>query len=120
MNDFDIWQKEIDNMDWKTAVAPVIRGVMLVEDSQVDAYNKIQKLLSCPELESSHRFLYSLDPTELTEAESTKIANLYRLGQERGFIEDDDDDKEDDAGEDEQKKTDECDAASSEAAAIQP
>ena len=119
MNDFDIWQKEIDNMDWKTAVAPVIRGVMLVEDGQVDAYNKIQKLLSCPELESSHRFLYSLDPTELTEAEATKIANLYRLGQERGFIQEDED-EEDSSGEEDKKETNECDISSPEAAAPQP
>lgn len=96
MNDFDIWQKELRKIDLTTAVAPVVRGVMLVEDSQVEAYNKIQKLLNCPELESSHRFLYNLDPTELTEAEATKVANLYQLGVDRGFIAPEQDDEEDD------------------------
>ena len=95
MNDFDIWQKELRKIDLTTAVAPVVRGVMLVEDSQVEAYNKIQKLLNCPELESSHRFLYNLDPTELTEAEATKVANLYQLGVDRGFIAPEQDDEED-------------------------
>ena len=110
MNDFDIWQRALKKIDLTTAVAPVVRGVMLVEDNQVDAYNKIQKLLGCPELEASHRFLYSLDPTELTEAESTKIANLYRLGLERGFISDDEGDDEDDSdtNESSDEETNEC------------
>ncbi len=112
MNDFDIWQRALKKIDLTTAVAPVVRGVMLVEDNQVDAYNKIQKLLGCPELEASHRFLYSLDPTELTEAESTKIANLYRLGLERGFISDDEDEDDDSDSETDERgdneETNEC------------
>jgi len=69
MNDFDTWQKAINKMDLTEAVAPIVRGVMLVEDSQVEMYNKIQKLLNSTGMESCHRFLYNLDPSELSESE---------------------------------------------------
>lgn len=90
MNDIDVWQEALKDIDMNEAVQFVSRGKLIVEDSQVEMYNKIQALLNCPELECSHRFLYSLDPEELTEAEATKVCNLYKLGQERGFLEPDD------------------------------
>lgn len=90
MNDIDVWQNALNEIDINEAVQFVSRGKLIVETTQVELYNKIQALLNCPELECSHRFLYSLDPEELTEAEATKVCNLYKLGQERGFIEPDD------------------------------
>ena len=92
MNDIDVWQNALNEIDINEAVQFVSRGKLIVETTQVELYNKIQALLNCPELECSHRFLYSLDPEELTEAEATKVCNLYKLGQERGFIEPDVDD----------------------------
>lgn len=86
MNDFDIWQDAIDKMDLTEAVAPTVRGVTLLEDTQVEMYNKIQKLLNTDGMESSHMFLYQLDPLELSEAECDKVNKLYALGQERGLI----------------------------------
>lgn len=92
MNDIDVWQNALNEIDINEAVQFVSRGKLIVETTQVELYNKIQALLNCPELECSHRFLYSLDPEELTEAEATKVCNLYKLGQERGFLEPDVDD----------------------------
>lgn len=89
--EFEIYQEAFEKINWKEAVAPVVRGVMLVEDSQVEAYNKIQKLLNSTGMESCHQFLLDLDPSELTEAESTKVNNLFRLAQERGFVETEED-----------------------------
>lgn len=85
-NDFDIWQEAIDSMDLTEAVAPVVRGVTLLEDTQVEMYNKIQKLLNTDGMESSHPFLYQLDPLELSEDECDKVNKLYQLGQARGLI----------------------------------
>lgn len=85
-NDFDIWQEAIDSMDLTEAVAPVVRGVTLLEDTQVEMYNKIQKLLNTDGMESSHPFLYQLDPLELSEDECDKVNKLYQLGQDRGLI----------------------------------
>lgn len=101
-NDFDIWQDAIDRMDLSEAVAPLVRGRVLLDESEVEMYNKIQKLLNSTGMESCHRFLYSLDPSELTESECAKVNNLWNLGVQRGFVEDSDD---------EEQKTDECDIA---------
>lgn len=86
-NDFDIWSSIVNKMDLTKAVAPVVRGRVLLDESEVEMYNKIQKLLNSTGMESSHRFLYSLDPSDLTESEITKVNNLYKLGVDRGFIE---------------------------------
>lgn len=91
--EFEIYQEAFEKINWKEAVAPVVRGVMLVEDSQVEAYNKIQKLLNSTGMESCHQFLLDLDPSELTEAEATKVNNLFKLAQERGVVETDEDDE---------------------------
>ena len=40
-NDFDLWQDAINEMDLSEAVAPIVRGVTLLEDTQVEMYNKI-------------------------------------------------------------------------------
>jgi len=50
-------------------------------------FNKINALLNADGMECSHKWLYALDPTELTEAEATKVNNLYKLGCDRGMIE---------------------------------
>ena len=85
-NDFDVWQEAVDGMDLTEAVAPVVRGVTLLEDTQVEMYNKIQKLLNTDGMESSHVFLYQLDPLELSEDECDKVKKLYQLGLDRGLI----------------------------------
>lgn len=105
-NDFDIWQDAINKMDLTEAVAPLVRGRVLLKESEVEMYNKIQKLLNSKGMESCHRFLYSLDPSELTESECAKVNNLYKLGQGRGVI---GVDKEDNEETEDAEKTDECD-----------
>ena len=85
-NDFDLCQEAMKKIDLSEAAMPVVRGV-IVED--VDTYNKIQRLLNTPALEPCHRFLYNLDVEQLTEDEVNKVNNLYKLGQDRGFIEPD-------------------------------
>jgi len=52
--------------------------------------------LNTPALAPCHRFLYNLDVEQLTEDEVNKVNNLYKLGQDRGFIDLDEPNAEDD------------------------
>jgi hypothetical protein len=40
-NDFDIWSNIVNKMDLTEAVAPVVRGRVLLDESEVETYNKI-------------------------------------------------------------------------------
>ena len=90
LGDLDIWEQAFKEMDLSENVQFVSRGRLITEASQVEMFNKIQALLNSNGMECSHKWLYSLDPSELNEAEATKVNNLYKLGIERGFIEDPD------------------------------
>ena len=91
-------------------------GNMIFEESQVEMYNKIQRLLNCDAMESAHGYLYNLDPEELTEAEASKVNNLWKLGCKKGFIEDftEDEDTED------KEDVKECDAVQAQASNLTP
>ena len=102
-NDFDLYQEALKKVDLTEAAMPIVRGI-IVED--VDTYNKIQKLLNTPALEPCHKFLYNLDVEQLSEDEVSKVNNLYKLGQERGFIESDDEEQTDEG--EEEKNVEEC------------
>lgn len=86
MNEFDVWQKALRKIDLSEATQFVSRGRLITESDQVDAYNKVQKILACDEMESCHKFLYGIDPTALSQDEENKINKLYKLGCDRGFI----------------------------------
>lgn len=90
-------------------------GNLILEDSQVEMYNKIQKLLNCDAMESAHGYLYNLDPEELTEAEASKVNNLWKLGCEKGFIQDFTEEDEDT-----EKDVEECDAVQAQASNLTP
>ena len=91
-------------------------GNMIFEESQVEMYNKIQRLLNCDAMESAHGYLYNLDPEELTEAEASKVNNLWKLGCEKGFIEDFTEDEE----VEDKKDVKECDAVQAQASNLTP
>ena len=91
-------------------------GNMIFEESQVEMYNKIQRLLNCDAMESAHGYLYNLDPEELTEAEASKVNNLWKLGCKKGFIEDFTEDEEAEDKED----VEECDAVQAQASNLTP
>ena len=91
-------------------------GNMIFEESQVEMYNKIQRLLNCDAMESAHGYLYNLDPEELTEAEASKVNNLWKLGCEKGFIEDFTEDEE----AKDKKDVKECDAVQAQASNLTP
>jgi len=48
----------------------------------------MQKILNCPEMVKCHKYILDRDPESLDEEDCTKINNLYKLGVDRGFIED--------------------------------
>ena len=100
-NDVDLWSQALSKIDLNETALPVVRGAIV---ENVDAYNKIQKLLNTPQLEPCHRFLYSLDVEQLSEEEVSKVNNLYKYGQDKGFIETDEDPETDD-----QEDVAECD-----------
>lgn len=51
-----------------------------------ETYNKIQKILECPEMEKSHPYLYSLDMENVNEDDEKKINAIYDLAVSRGII----------------------------------
>ena len=89
-NDIDVWRNALKKCNLRESTMPTSRGY-LIED--VDTYNKIQRILDTPEMINSHKFLYNLDVEDLKEAEIAKVNNLYKLGIERGFIEDEEDEE---------------------------
>lgn len=62
---------------------PVKAGCVIHD---VDSYNKIQRLLEIDEFEPSHKFLYNLDVDEMSDRERAKVNQLYKLAQDKGFI----------------------------------
>lgn len=99
-SDLDAYAEALKKIDFDDVVMPYKNG-RLVEN--VEIYNKVQKLLDCPELETAHQFLYDVDCDEISEEECEKIDKLYSLATERGFIEAEE-------PEGEEQKADECDA----------
>ena len=61
-----------------------------IDEAQM-TYNKIQKILNCPEMIKSHAYLYALDMENVDECDRQKIDKLYDLGKARGVIREDDD-----------------------------
>ena len=59
-----------------------------IDDSQI-TYDKIQKILNCPEMIKSHAYLYALDMENVSESDKSKIDHLYDLGKARGVIQED-------------------------------
>lgn len=103
-SDLDAYAEALNKIDFDDVVLPYKNG-RLVEN--VEVYNKVQKLLDCPELEQTHQFLYAVDCDEIGEDECQKIEELYKLATSRGLIEVD---EEGDDIEDGEQNADECDA----------
>ena len=85
LTEFDELQEALKKVNLDESVMPYVNGI-LVDDV---AYNKVQKILDCPEMISAHKYLYNLDLDQLSEEEVDKIDKLYKLGCDRGFIIDD-------------------------------
>lgn len=85
LTEFDELMNAVEKINLNEAVMPFVNGRLVNSDS----YNKVQKILDCPEMISSHKWLYNLDLDQLEEDEVEKINKLYDLGCNRGFIEDD-------------------------------
>ena len=117
-NDYSDLQEALAKVDKFGAVTfnSAKTGNMIFEESQVEMYNKIQRLLNCDAMESAHGYLYNLDPEELTEAEASKVNNLWKLGCEKGFIEDFTEDEETE----DKKDVKECDAVQAQASNLTP
>lgn len=62
---------------------PVKAGCVIHD---VDSYNKIQRLLEIDEFEPSHKFLYNLDVDMMSDKERAKVNQLYKLAQDKGFV----------------------------------
>ena len=86
MNDFEVWQEALKKIDLSEGALPVYHGRILRENAK--EYQKMQKILNCPEMIKCHKYIFDLDPEQLDESDCTKINNLYKLGVDRGFIED--------------------------------
>lgn len=78
-----------------------------IDEAQI-TYNKIQKILNCPEMIKSHAYLYALDMENVDECDRQKIDKLYELGKARGVIQEDDDKQCDDGNADGENNVDEC------------
>lgn len=85
LTEFDELQEAMKRINLDESVMPYVNGRLVDSGS----YNKVQKILDCPEMISAHKYLYNLDLDQLSEEETEKIDKLYKLGCERGFIADD-------------------------------
>ena len=85
LTEMDEYFNAMSKINMDEPVMPYVKG-RLVES---DVYNKIQKILNTPELEKAHMYCYDLALENLDECDIKKINNLYRLGVDRGFIDDD-------------------------------
>ena len=86
LTEFDELQNAMTKINLDESVFPYCNGRLVQNDA---AYNKIQKILNCPEMVSCHKYLYNLDLDQLNEDEVDKVDKLYKLGCDRGFIIDD-------------------------------
>ena len=85
LTEMDEYFNAMSKINMDESVMPYVKG-RLVES---DTYNKVQKILNTPELEKAHMYCYDLDLENLEECDIMKINNLYKLGVDRGFIDDD-------------------------------
>lgn len=85
LTEFDGLLDALSKVNLNESVMPYVNGV-LVDDV---AYNKVQKLLQCPEMVSAHKYLLDCDLEHLDEEDSTKIDRLYDLAVQRGFVKND-------------------------------
>ena len=86
VNDFEVWQDALKKIDLNEGALPIYHGRILRENAK--EYQKMQKILNCPEMIKCHKYIFDLDPEQLDESDCTKINNLYKLGVDRGFIKD--------------------------------
>ncbi len=120
LNTFDEYREALKKVHLDEGIMVLKRG-RLVEN--MDAYNKIQKMLACPDMENCHRYLYSLDVDNLAESDERKVNKLFELAKERCMIEADDDEEEGEEkqdGEENQEETNEAIPASDTQEVIQP
>ena len=85
LTEMDEYFNAMSKINMDEPVMPYVKG-RLVES---DTYNEVQKILNTPELEKAHMYCYDLDLENLEECDIMKINNLYKLGVDRGFIDDD-------------------------------
>jgi len=83
LTEFDELQAALRHVPLDENVMPYYGG-RLVENE--DAYNKIQKLLDCPQMAEAQKYLYNLDVEDLQEDEIEKVNALFDLGVKRGYI----------------------------------
>lgn len=86
LTEFDELQEAMKKINLDESVMPYMNGRIVSDDV---SYNKVQKILDCPEMISAHKYLYNLDLDQLSEEEAEKVDKLYKLGCDRGFIQDD-------------------------------
>lgn len=85
LTEMDEYFNAMAKINMNESVMPYVNGQLV--DSGI--YNKVQKILNTPELEKAHMFCYDLDLENLDECDISKVNNLYKLGVDRGFIDDD-------------------------------
>ena len=87
LTEFDILQEAMKKVNLDEEVMPIYNGKVLLKET-ADAYRKMQLILDTPELHSAHKFIYNLDPEQLSEDEIDQVNKIFSLGVNRGFIED--------------------------------
>lgn len=84
LTEFDELQAALKQVKINETVMPYHNGHLIYENE--DSYAKIQKLLDCPQMSQSHKYLYDLDVENLQECEIDKINQLFDLGVKKGYI----------------------------------
>ena len=63
LTEFDELQEAMKRINLNESVMPYVRGIL----ADAPSFNKVQKILDCPEMISAHKYLYDLDLDQLDE-----------------------------------------------------
>ena len=82
--ELDVYQEALRKIKLHEATIPMQNGKII---NDTDTYEKVEKLLACPEMEQSHQFLYDIDFDQLSDDIVKKVDDLYDLAIKQGLIE---------------------------------
>ena len=83
MTEIEMYQAALSKIKMNEAAIPLHNGKIVKES---DTYDKVEKLLACPEMEQSHKFLYDVDFDELDDETIRKVDDLYDLAIKQGLL----------------------------------
>lgn len=83
VTEFEMLQNALSKIRLNEAAIPMHNGKII---NDTDTYSKVEKLLACPEMEQSHKFLFDVDFDQLDDDTINKVNELYDLAISQGLL----------------------------------